>query len=426
MDDDKLTEIVLSGDDLEQNKRLQFLINGNKLSIIDKNKKLKEIVFEGVLENTINVHNGDFSEHSLQFLTFILRPYLLSNIFETDSSNMSLVSYLSRRVRYYPNSNPESIFKFNVKDSIDESIFKFSNQIESILLKGISEWRTSIQPWEILVESIRQITGEKWRIYIISVIAAGIKSKDETYEKFSDLNDVSKSLCKRVRHARMKSGNISYWKNELDNSVNITFSLLVLITWATPRTLVKLLGKLSIISNNMSNTEFIQLNNGLKRTINQSQFKVSQIKEIQKHLIEENISDKLKYLISHRFGETYKRHFLYLNIKNHQDISEDITELRLNYLIEQYLNKSNDRSILQEIKDIYSTFVKYGDHHMHYHRYYRNAEYKIPIVIAQEIMLESKNYPRIIASVAERSCRLNANKHLVAVGQVAQDEKWFD
>jgi hypothetical protein len=95
-------------------------------------------------------------------------------------------------------------------------------------------------------------------------------------------------------------------------------------------------------------------------------------------------------------------------------------------LIEQYLIKSNDKSILQEIKGIYSTFVKYGKRYMPYHRYYQNEEFKIPIEIAQEIMLESKNYPRIIASIAERSCRLYANKHIVAVGQVAQDEKWFD
>jgi hypothetical protein len=425
LDDDKLIEIVLSDDVIAQNKRLQLLINGNKLSVIDKNKKLKEIVFEGILESNINVHSRDFSEHSFQFLTFILHPYLLSNVFESDSSNMSLMSFLSRRVRYY-RQKPESIFKFKVDDSIDKSIYKFSKQIEPVLLKGILEWRTSIQPWDILIENLRKIMGDKWRIYIISVIAAGIKSKDETCEEFYELNDASKSLCKRVRHARMKSGNISYWINELDNSVNILFSLLVLITWATPKTLINLIDKLSAKLDTLSNTEFIQLNNGLKSTINQSQFKSSQIKEIQKYLSDEKISDKLKYLISHRFGENYKRRFIYLNIKRNQDISEEITELRLNYLIEQYLIKSNDKTILQEIKDIYSTFVKYGERYMPYRHYYQNDEFKIPIEIAQEIMLESKNYPRIIASIAERSCRLYANKHVVAVGQVAQDEKWFD
>jgi len=426
LDDEVLIEIALSEDNSEQIKRLQLLINGNKLSIIDKNKKLKEIVFKGVLENSIDVQNRNFSEHSLQFLTFILHPFLLSNIFDNDNSEMSLMSYLSRILRHYPNRNPDLIFKFANTDSIDDLIFRFSNQIESILLKSVLEWRTSIQPWEIFVESFRNIFGEKWRIYIISVIAAGIKSKDETYEEFSDLNDVSKSLCKRVRHARMKSGNISYWENELNNSINITFSLLVLITWATPKTLIKLLGKMSNILNNLSNTEFIQLSNGLKRTIRQSQLTISQIKEIEAHLREENISEKLKFLIAYRFTEIERQRFMYTNIKNQKDISEEMTELRLNYLIELYLDKSNDRSILQKIKDIYSTFVKYGENYMHYHRHYRNEEFKIPIEIAQEIMLESKNYPRIIASVAERSCRLIANKSLMAVGQVAKDEKWFD
>jgi hypothetical protein len=426
LNDHKLIEIIQSDDIIERNKRLQLLINGNKLLIVDKNIELKSIVFEGILDYTINAHSRDLHKHSLQFLTLILHPYLLSSIFEYDSLNVSLISYLNRRGGSLRDNGTESLFGFNIEDNIDGLVSDFSKEIESVLLKNISEWRSSIQPWDILVESIRKIVGDKWRIYIISVIAAGIKSKNELNDDFSDLNDSSKSLCKRVRNARLKSGNINFWVNELDNSTNILFSLLVLLTWATPKALNSMFEKLSDIVENLPNCDYVMLSNGLKRTAAQSRLTSSQVKEIKSYIENGNISDKLKYLIFQRFDENIKHQLIYSNIKSHKAFSDDIIELRLNYLVEKYLENSTDTSLLKEIKDTYSTFMQFDERYMYYHRYYRNEEFHMPIDTAQEIMIESKRYPRIIASIAERSCRLHANKHLVAVGQVAKDEKWFD
>jgi hypothetical protein len=41
-------------------------------------------------------------------------------------------------------------------------------------------------------------------------------------------------------------------------------------------------------------------------------------------------------------------------------------------------------------------------------------------------MADSKSYPRSIASMAEKSCRLYANENVKIVGQIANEKKWFD
>ena len=41
-------------------------------------------------------------------------------------------------------------------------------------------------------------------------------------------------------------------------------------------------------------------------------------------------------------------------------------------------------------------------------------------------MGDCKNYPKIITILAEKSCRIKANEHLKPVGEVANNEKWFE
>lgn len=61
-----------------------------------------------------------------------------------------------------------------------------------------------------------------------------------------------------------------------------------------------------------------------------------------------------------------------------------------------------------------------------YFRFQNDNNIKIPIDIAKNIMNDSKSYPIVIASIAEKSCRLYANKNVKAVGKIAKEKKWFD
>jgi hypothetical protein len=118
-------------------------------------------------------------------------------------------------------------------------------------------------------------------LYIVATIAAGIKSKDESYEDYVELNNASLSLCKRVRCARMKSGIIKYWDKQLTNSTNILFTLLVLFTWATPKTIIHLLPVLSKIIKSIDCNNFSILTKGISNTVVNSIFNKTQQKYIE-------------------------------------------------------------------------------------------------------------------------------------------------
>jgi len=41
-------------------------------------------------------------------------------------------------------------------------------------------------------------------------------------------------------------------------------------------------------------------------------------------------------------------------------------------------------------------------------------------------MKDCKNLPSLIASAAERTCRMYANTKLKPIGEIAKTDKWFD
>lgn len=423
----QLISIMNNGDLRQQEKKLQILIDGNKLDAIDSEGRLKQITLNGILQSRISVHQRKYSEHSLQFLTIILHPFLLTSILNSEETNVPFINAISERIRPFPPAKKQKpITEFLVNDNIDESVAHLAKAILPCLNRELIEWKSKIEPWDLYIESFKKTFGETWAIIIVSVIAAGIKSKDEIYEEFNDLTDSTKSLSKRVRSARMKSGNLKYWKSQLDNSQNMTLTLLVLITWATPKTLIHLLDKLSLIIEKMPVEDFLTLNNCLRKAVRQTYLNNSQRQNLETVLIKDNYSNETKYLISNRFSDESRKKFIYENIFNSSSKVTDVEDIRLAYLVEKYLNNNKDEILLKEVKETYASIINYDERHLSYNNYYRNEIRELPIEIANQIMSESKNYPRIIASFAERSCRLHANKQVKAVGQIAKMEGWFE
>lgn len=260
----------------------------------------------------------------------------------------------------------------------------------------------------------------------MAVVISGIKSKTEIYDDFEDINDSSLSLCKRTRCARLKSGNASYWSGKIKNHTDLQYTMLVFFTWATPNTLISIFDEVVEALKLLNRAETIVLTNGLKSTI-RTVFTSQQVKKMKDYLSKIDGLDELKYIISLRFSEEARRRYIYQNIIQISDIFvEDIYEIKLEYLVDSYINDFHNEQLLSDIKKFYSLYSNFKIDDYAFHTFYRGAVKPIPLTIAHEIMKESKAYPRIIASIAERSCRIFANDSTVAVGQTANEEQWFE
>lgn len=425
--DDDILLFILSEDNSEVQKRLQICINGNRLNLIEKNIYFKKIVFDGILSGDIYIFNRNSQESHLLYFSVLLKSHMLKYIVGPDVKNISFLKYMfSRNLFFSEKNSTERNFDSLVPiDSIDKNIAEYLNSIRPLLESSIYDWRGNIDLWDNIVEHGRNLFGEQYSFYIYSIIAAGIKHKDGFYENFDNLNDHSSSLCKRVRHARMKSGNIKWWDNQINNPDNLLFSFLVFFTWATPRTIFQLIDNLILKLNTLDNDSYDKLIKLFKNVSTLSHFSSSQQNFIEKELKEKKLPNNIKFIISLRFPEDSRNKFVYKHIDETFEIY-DIYESKLNYTILLYFKDKNNIEKIHEIKNLYERVKIHGFRQSFMDFHHINDSIQIPLDIAKEIMNDCKKYPRVITSLAERSCRINANAHLKPVGLIAKNEGWFD
>ncbi len=418
-----LQKIVKEGNDIEETKkRIQILIDSGHIEIINKDIDLKNIIFESVLNNESFIFMRE-KEYSLSFFSIIFQPYILSNMLTSDDENVSFINYLEQ---FFPGETTKPISEFIVDDDIDNKIKELSNTLIELFDCPITDFNNSIKLWDILVERGRSILKENWSIKVVATIAAGIKSKSEIYDEYSELNNSSLSLCKRTRCARMKSGNIGYWKIQLSDNKDKLFSLLVFLTWASSKVIIQLLPLLSKIIESLDTPDIALLVKAVSCTANNSTFNKSQQNCIIRELEHNNTQDIIKYIVSLRFNYKTREEYIYNHISNCEGIWENVRNMKFQYLINTFLKKPNAK-ILNEVKEIYKNISCHKILYLQYRRRHRfDEKIKIPYKIAVTIMKECKEYPVVISSIAEKTCRRYASEKLRAVGETAKIQNWFE
>ena len=404
------------------NKRIQFAIQSNRKDIIDDNLEIKEAICDGILKGEIYFMSRRNRNHIFSTLSHLSHPYSLIEIINSDRADISFKSFINHRNNYYPPDEiPEMPFSLNqIKSENDKKIQLYFDSIADTFEIEISNWKNSIIPWDTLVEKSRQIFGEKMSQQIVAVIAAGIKSQKEKYDEYDLLDDGSKSLCKRARNARLKSGNIIWWQQQIEASKNIEFTFLVFFTWGTFKTIYSLLPifikKLEYID--AKRLEKLIYFLGLLSTLNK--FDLIDQKNIENVIKKQTITPLLIYILSLRFPEIKYNYISDLPI-----IYNEVLDLKLEFLIERYLSSPNDLESLSEIKELYKKQSSFNKPQYSYGRYGVNDHLIIPYEIATKIMIDCKEYPRLLSALAEKSCRIHANKLITPVGKIAEINKWF-
>jgi len=435
-----LLDIVLQETNLAlQEQELQIIIKGNRFDVINGNIKLKKITLEGILSGSIYAtpRRGNY-DSSLQLLSILLHPIIVKSIiYETDVKIVSFIDYINNSFRIY--NYRDKIYEDNLNievpsnDDIDILINKLYKNIADLLKSNLLDWKNNINKWNFLIEKLRDIFGDKWAIKILSSIIAGIKDKNPLEEKYYSLSDTSFALCDRAKYARSKSGDFTYWEREINHTNDLLFIYIMLFTWATPKVLIKLYDKISIISNQLSETDIRLLSVGLSRAITrQRELNNSQAKELIDFIQTHSSSYAFNYLVSFRLPKKLREYFICnQNTDKNNVFRTDIIKEKFESLVNRYMENMNDKKLLNQIKKQYKLFSNFNiDYEYLYNQfirqYHRNDFNNIPINIAKDIMRDPLSYPRIIASIAEKKCRLFANENVKIVGEIASESKWFE
>lgn len=434
--EDILLDTILNDPNESSKKgKIQILINGNRFDVINHNIQLKELALEGILAGEISAmpHRKRKNDSCLHSLSVLLHPYFVKSMIYEDN-NGRFIDYLENKFAYrFENEKDEGylIIANPSKDDVDILIEKLYNSISGYLDCSVTEWKKDIEKWDYIIEQLRDIFKDKWSFKVLSTIIAGVKGSNLIGEEYCDLSNDSLSLCKRSKYARCQSGNADYWRQQFDQAVDLRFVSLMCFTWATPRTIAILYEKLIDNINLFSKEDIISLSKNLSLTVMHNEFKKSQAKEMIDSLRFKSLPFEIQYLISARFPTKMREEFLFIQDENKPTIfNSDIIKSKFESLISKYVKNVKNVKLLEEIKACYELFPNCDINYTYmYHRYLRLDDSErtlIPIDIATSIMKSSKFYPRIIVSLAEKSCRLYANENVRIVGQIANDEKWFD
>ena len=77
---------------------------------------------------------------------------------------------------------------------------------------SVDVWASDLGPWTKLMERGRDLFGDRWALYVLASLAAGVPSKEEQSENAGDLFDVDVPIVPRARYARLRAGQWRWWK----------------------------------------------------------------------------------------------------------------------------------------------------------------------------------------------------------------------
>ena len=416
---------------LEQ--KLQIVINGNRFDVINNNIRLKQIALEGILSgNIIAIPRRGKNESILQSLSILLHPIIINTIiYETEIRGENFIDRIRYRFNFNIFSEDEYENRSNTEthsdDNIDRQIKRFYDNMTDVLKSNLSDWRNSIENWDFLIEELRNIFGDKWILKILSAKIAGIKDKNQPDSAYSSLSDSSLSLCKRIKYARSKSGNLNYWGQEFNQSTDLLLDCLIFFTWATPKVVSGLYEKVQNILNQLSEYDIRLLSDSLSKLIGQNELRNSRAKEVFCFLQTHSLSFEFKYLFSFRLPKNMRDDFIYNQDNDITGIFKvEIMREKFAFLVSKYLKDTNNKDLLDQIKKQYKLFSNFDinyEYIRHIFRFHDESDsVKIPINISKNIMKNPLSYPRIITSLAEKTCRLYANENVIIVGKIAKEK----
>lgn len=403
-------------------RRIQILIDGKREVILNEFPLLKGIAIQLIVDHQVSTLPRGKAITALGFLSTIFNPYILRLTFQRGEAGRSLIKFIDELL-----GSNHSLYTsaLKVEDLADQTIADFSLSVASFLTCDLASLQSSLLEWDSFVEKSRCAFGENLNFDIISVVASSVNEKSITYTEFENLGDSSKSLCKRARCARLKSGTISFWRENLLNSENRLFIILSFFTWATPRAIIQMAAEIIPMIESLFSSDYIKLVKGLSITSELAPFSDQNQRIIIDTIDTYSDADRTKYLLSLRFKNGNGAKYTYESLAPSFFASNGVANTQLNYLLLLFLTDPTSAKVLAEIKSAYNSDTSNVSDRYFYLGHITNTE-AIPYTMAKDVMTNCREYPRAIGALAESECRAHANTDLKPIGEIAETARWFE
>jgi len=425
----------ICSDSPQDSYRLELLYRARRFDYLEA----KEEQFKAALEIILNSSSSLDSRRNrrpkksslLELLNYAVDAMQYTYAFH-DPRHVPLAEL--RQTQFYPDAG---YFDESIDQQENSRHPKFEDARKCLEIINISKqykqldtyvWATSLTPWNDLVEAIRQCWGDNWICFHLANIASGIKSSKETYADYSDLLDHSKDLCKRVRYARLRAGQYTWWMKQLESSkseIDKAISLLILTTWASSKTLEKLIPKLDEIVQSLSDSIWANAYSSVEEALNLARSSYQEI-SLEPDQMNDLLNPRTAILISLRAKHKTRKllYSKYLKKYNGSDalILKTCRDMSLEFLSLDYSVWDEVRDVIQRSYDKGVVFEPYA-----FHRFSREITSRtIQEDIAMEIVSQPNNYPGFLVAIAEMKMKEKVASTVIPVGETAIRDKWFE
>ncbi|HEY9176329.1 MAG TPA: hypothetical protein VIN07_01500, partial [Flavipsychrobacter sp.] len=280
-------------------------------------------------------------------------------------------------------------------DPIDTKIQEYVKLITIAHESPMQEWKTTLTPWNRLISEGQKTFGDHHAFNVLAIISSGIRSQSERYSEFNDITDTSIPICYRLRNARLKSGNIRWWREQFNSSSSSNIKIVAcatFIVWATVRTITELKSEFMLTINSLDEKEMNKLIQYVKHAVNVNQLNSESIRVIATLLSDKSLSDQFRYLLCLKLPSKEIIKTLASFLEGYNGNHGALLELKLNFYIGRLLDNNFSEKTLSIISTIYKSTHK-QDIFLINKSYKRKSFSKIPLKVARSIVENASEYP---------------------------------
>ena len=246
--------------------RLSTLLRGRRGDYCSSTEELFNSTLGAILAGVIKPLRQRRPDSILDLISHVLDPARYSMVFD--------MRHPIALQQFWASGQTMPFEKLNIEHIKSVPLYTKSQQcleVAEIAIveadRSTDEWASDLTPWDNLVEKVRSLWGDSWAVYQLANTAAGIKSTKETCIDATSLFETSKSLCRRARYARLRSGSPQWWHKQADLALvpaDKMFLSLLLLNWASSTTLLANIDLIGSLLDSLTQQEWITLISSLR------------------------------------------------------------------------------------------------------------------------------------------------------------------
>ena len=335
---------------------------------------------------------------------------------------LSLLEYLSRFRGYEGYEKDITWPSFAAAESCARLVQTFTSAAE----RPLTEWNTSTEPWDRIVQQGISEFGERPRFVELANLAAGIRSKGEKCQDSPDLFDFHRPLVRRARYARLRAGSRKWWSKQLQSATNadqVRMALLLLATWAGARTIEELAEEFDKLVVSLGTSEWYSLHSSLRKAVevNSGRPWIRPL-TIRVSALPPSFNVRTAALLAERCTPATKDELYERYLADYKGDDSIVVSLRAEVQVRRTLrDKTKWSQAIEGLKSSYSLGAPTG------RALFLRLRHRVPLpdTVAREVVAQPLEFPTALVWVAEAHCRQLDAARILPVGRVADDEGWF-